>query len=79
MNSEVSPTTSAMASSIGPASSATRAAISSSGVTEASSTMVSPVRIDHVARIVEGHFEMAEVFRIGIGLHDRHQGRHRGW
>jgi hypothetical protein len=42
MNSEVSPITSAMASSIGPASSATRAAISGSGVTEASSSIVLP-------------------------------------
>jgi hypothetical protein len=78
MNSEVSPTTSPMASSMGPSSSATRAAMASSGVTEASSTIVSPVGIDHVARIVEGHFEMAEVFRIGARLHDRHE-RHRGW
>ena len=68
----VSPTTSTIISSIGPASSATRR---SDGLVRRHARVEKhgvALGIEHLARVVETHLEMAEVFRIGIGLHDRH-------
>ena len=64
MNSVASPTTSAMASSIGPPSSATRAGdalVRGDGGVEQHRVAVG---IDHFARVVEGHREMADVLAV---------------
>ena len=72
MSAATSATTRDFSSSIGPASSSIRARMSGSGVTLASSSMVSPLGRGHLAGVVEGEAEVAEVLRVGPGLHDRH-------